>query len=143
MSAAILLNTGEIRRLQFRAVSPSKFVHLGRTLHRTAKIIKKEWHNFSPDDRNLLKEFADELIEPHTGLPTRLWAGLYMLFIRLRGQEKEFLFCLNALDCLIDAILDAIERENPDSQKDGEDYQDYRELQGSDYCRFWYVIQKR
>ena len=40
-----------------------------------------------------------------------------MVFIKATGQEEAFHDCIDALDCLVDNILDAIEREDPDYQQ--------------------------
>lgn len=121
MSTAIILNPHEIRQLQRRTVNPSKFTTLGIEIRRAAKVIKKEWKNFSPEDREMLKSLAYDLIEPRPWCLDNLWlklqARVYMLFIRATGQEQALYFCLDALDCLIDNILDAVERENPDYQQ--------------------------
>lgn len=45
------------------------------------------------------------------------WVEAYMLFIKVIGQEEAFRFCINALDCLVDNILDAVEREDPGYQQ--------------------------
>ena len=55
---------------------------------------------------------AYDLIEPRGGA-SRLWVAVYVAYIKLTGQEEPFCSCLKALDCLIDNILDAVEREHP------------------------------
>ncbi|MDL5048349.1 hypothetical protein QQ054_20275 [Oscillatoria amoena NRMC-F 0135] len=47
----------------------------------------------------------------------KLWAKTYRIYIKLVGQEQEFFDCLEALDCLVDNILDAIEREDSSYQQ--------------------------
>jgi hypothetical protein len=120
MSTAVLLNFHEIRQIQRRTVPPSRFIYIGRKLHSSAKKIRQEWSNFSIEEREALQELAYDLIQPPSGvsaLPFKLWAKANMLIIKIKGQEKEFFFCLSALDCLIDTILDAVERENSTYQQ--------------------------
>lgn len=120
MSTAVLIDSGEIRQIRHRTVNPSRFTMIGRRLHRAAKKVKEEWSNFSPEDREALKALAYELIEPPKGVSSwwlRPWVEAYMLFIKVTGQKEAFCFCINALDCLVDNILDAIEREDPRYQQ--------------------------
>lgn len=120
MSTAILLNFHEIRQIQRRTVPPSRFIQLGHKLQCSAKKIRREWSNFSAEEREALQELVYDLIEPPSGvsaLPLKVLAKANMLMIKVKGQEKEFFFCLSALDCLIDAILDAVERENSTYQQ--------------------------
>jgi len=93
---------------------------VGKRVNRLAKIVKKEWHNFDQKDRDFLVEFAYDLIEQNNtiwNLPKKFWSLIYLLIIKITGEEKEFLFCVNAVDCLVDNILDAIETENINYQK--------------------------
>lgn len=99
-----------------KATNQSRFLKLARTNIRAANLVKKHWNNLSIEDREFLKSFAYDLIEPPTGL-SRLWSRLraevYTIFIKVTGQEEEFCLCIQSLDYLIDSILDAIEREHP------------------------------
>lgn len=120
MSTAVILNFHEIRQIQRRMVPPSRFIQLGHKLHSSGKIIKREWSNFSVEERKALQDLAYDLLEPPSGisaLTLKVWAKANMLLLKVKGQEKEFVFCLNALDCLIDSILDAVERENSSYQQ--------------------------
>ncbi len=113
---AVVIDSSEIRSFGHRAVNPSDFVVLSEKIHRAARAVKKEWNNFSVEDREDLKSLAYDLIDPPKG-PSRLWfkvwAQVYIIRIKATGQEKPFKDCLQALDCLVDNILDAVEREHP------------------------------
>jgi hypothetical protein len=127
MSATVLdLNPYEIRqfnRREFTQFEPSYFEKLGRKINQQANTIKNEWGNFSLDERESWKKLAYDLIEPVPAMGLEsLWVKIrvkiYMLFIKAIGQEEAFYFCANALDCLVDNILDAIERESYSYQQE-------------------------
>lgn len=120
MSTAIIIDPREIQQIRHRTINSSRFTMLGRKIHRLAKVVKQEWENFSLEDRETLKKLAYDLIEPSSRLSSlwlKLWDKVYMVFIKVTRQEQALYFCLDALDCLIDNILDAIERENADYQQ--------------------------
>jgi hypothetical protein len=127
MSATVIdLNPYEIRqfnRREFTQFKPTYFEKLGRKIKQQANTIKNEWGNFSLDERESWKKLAYDLIEPVpiTGLESllvQIRVKIYMLFIKARGQEDAFYSCANALDCLVDNILDAIERESYSYQQE-------------------------
>ncbi len=63
----------------------------------------------------MLIRLAYDLIEPNNNIwkfPQKLWSFVNLLIIKITGQEREFLFCVDAIDCLVDTILDAIEQED-------------------------------
>lgn len=126
MSTTVLdLNHYEIRqfnRRKFTQCKPSYFDKLGHKIKQKANTIKNEWGNLSPDERESWRKLAYDLIEPAhaTGLERFLVSirvRAYMLFIKGIGQEEAFYFCADALDCLVDNILDAIERESDSYQQ--------------------------
>lgn len=129
MSATILdLNPYEIRqfyRRDFTQFKPSYFKNLGCKIKQKANIIKNEWRNFSPDEREAWRKLAYDLIEPApvpaTGLKSflvQIRVRIYMIFIKATGQKDAFYECGDALDCLVDNILDAIERESYSYQQE-------------------------
>ncbi|MBD2771391.1 hypothetical protein [Iningainema tapete] len=70
-------------------------------LRRIAKIIKHEWNNFPPQNREQLKELAYTLIEPPKGLQNfrrKIWAALYLMVIRATNQRDAFDSCVEALN---------------------------------------------
>lgn len=108
------LNFSEIERIQSRSIVPSRFVNIGHKWHKAAKYIDTSWDQLSSDQKETLRKLAYGLIDPSkktSGILPEIWASIYLLFIKLTGQEKSFLFCLDALDCLVDSILNAIENE--------------------------------
>lgn len=115
MTSAVWIDPNEIRLFQRRGVKPSRFLALGRHLNDAAKKIPKVWNTLSSEERSELKKLAYDLIEPRQGLasfPLKIWALAYIIFIRITRQEKAFLYCIDALDYLIDSILDAVEQES-------------------------------
>ena len=121
MSTAVLIDSHEIQQIWQRTVSPSsRFDEIAVRLRRIAKIVKQEWNNFPPENREQLKELAYTLIEPHKGLPNlkrTIWVAAYMLFIKATNQTAEFHSCIDALDMLVNNILDAVEQEDPSYQE--------------------------
>jgi hypothetical protein len=128
MSSAVLsrfdsgfdFNVEELRQIQFRTVNPSRFNILGRNLQKAADLIKRNWKSFSPEEKMALQKFAYALLEPPTGvgsLKLKIQAAIYKLLIKATGQEKDFCFCLEAIDCFIDNILDAVERDDSSYQQ--------------------------
>lgn len=120
MSAAIIIDAREMKQIQSRTVNPSRFVSLGKTIHRLAETIKREWNNFSQEDREALKSLAYDLLESPKGLnavTSSIWAKVYMLYINLTHQQQALYFCLDALDILVDTILDAVERDDAGYQQ--------------------------
>ena len=109
------LNFDEICLIQKRRVSKSaQFIQIGRNLHEAAKLIDSKWDKLSSEEKEALKNLAYGLLEPSRTLSSifpKIWASIYLVFIKVTGQEKSFHFCLDALDCLVDSILNAIENE--------------------------------
>ncbi len=63
----------------------------------------------------MLIRLAYDLIEPNNNIwkfPQKLWSFVNLSIIKITGQEREFLFCVDAIDCLVDTIFDAIEQED-------------------------------
>jgi len=119
-SVAVLIDSYEIQQIWQRKVSPSsRFDEIAARLRRIAKIVKQEWNNFPLENREQLKELAYTLIEPRKGLPNlkrAIWVAVYMLLIKATNQTAEFHSCIEALDMLVDNILDAVEQEDPSYQ---------------------------
>jgi hypothetical protein len=120
MSATILdLNHYEIRqfyRREFTQFKPSYFEKLERKIKQKTNLIKNEWGNFSLEERESWQKLAYDLIDyvpvRANGLNSFLMqirVRAYMLFLKAIGQEKAFYSCVNALDYLVDEILNAVE----------------------------------
>lgn len=109
------LNFNEIESVQQRRlIKPKRFVIIGRSLHTAAQHIDNSWDELSSEEKESLKKLAYGLLDPsqNSGKLIDIWASIYYwLFIKLTGQEESFHFCLDALDCLVDSILNAIENE--------------------------------
>lgn len=119
-AAVLVINPYEIEQIRQRKVSPlSKFDEIAARLRRAAKLVKEKWDNFSDEDREFLKQLAYELIEP----PKRDWLYLVRL-IRAKiswhfmstSEQEAFKSCIEALDVLVENILDAVERQDPGYQ---------------------------
>jgi len=86
-------------------------------LHRLAVEVEANWEALPEHRREALKAFAYLALDPPRDLKTRLTLGLgrlTMAFRMLRGDEEEIAQLVLAAHRLIHAVLDAVERENPD-----------------------------
>nr|MDZ8288529.1 hypothetical protein [Nostoc sp. ChiSLP01] len=114
-ASAIIRNPHEIKQIRCRTANPSRFEEIAIKLRKTAREVKREWNNYSPEERAKLKQLAYDLIEPPKGVPNlwlKVWSKAYALFVVLTNQQEALCACMEALDMLIDNILDAIERED-------------------------------
>lgn len=50
------------------------------------------------------------------GLKSKIWSKIYLLFLVVTNQTEAFMSCIKALDTLVDTILDAVERQDPNYQ---------------------------
>lgn len=120
MSVVILIDFHEVKQIWRKTISPlSKFDEIATRLGRTANLVKQEWNNFLPENREQLKELAYTLIAPRkklSNLKDIIWIPAYMLFIKATNQTQEFNSCIIAIDMLINNILDAVEQEDPNYQ---------------------------
>jgi hypothetical protein len=115
VTGAILYDPNDIRKIQYRTVKPSDFSALLRRIRRLTKAIEENWEQFSDEDKDALKHLAYDLIEPPKGFLRvwiSIWARIYTFILVQRNQFELFVSCAEALDILIDSILNAIEREN-------------------------------
>jgi hypothetical protein len=116
VSTAIVIDSYEIQSIwQRKASVSSSFDEIALKLRRIAKTVKQEWNNFSDEDREALKELAYTIIEPKRGIFT-LWHKIrvraYMMFLTATNQLEAFNSCIEALDMLVENILDAVERQD-------------------------------
>lgn len=120
MSTAIGIDSHEIQQIWRRTANPSsRFDEIAARLYRAAITVKQEWNNFSAQEREALKNLAYKIIEPYSGLPRlwrQAWTTAYMVFIVVTNQTFAFCSCIEALDMLVDNILDAVEREEASYQ---------------------------
>lgn len=118
MSTAIVIDSYEIRQIWHRKISPSsKFDELAAKFRRLASKVKQEWKNFPEEDQKTLKELAYTLIEsPPKGVfswKRKIRSKIYLWFVKTTNQAEAFWSCIEALDMLVENILDAVEREDP------------------------------
>lgn len=114
MSSTAMVNPCDVRRVRQRTVVPSRFIELGRAFHRAANKVEKEWDSLSKPEKQELLQLAyhlNERNESPSGPLLKLWAAAYILFIKVNGQERELLFCLDALDKLTRILSKVVERE--------------------------------
>jgi hypothetical protein len=115
LSEAVLYDSHEIKQIQSRTANPSRFTVLDQKIRRLAKAVEQNWDNFEAVDRELLQNLAYDLIRPKKGISkiwSSIWAGTYIAFIVTTTQLESFNSCLEALDILIDNILNAIEHDD-------------------------------
>jgi len=115
LSKAVLNDSHEIKQIQSRTANRSRLVVLDQKIRRLAIAVEQNWNNFEAVDRDLLKNLAYDLIRPKKGISniwSNLWARVYIAFIVTTDQLESFNSCLEALDILIDNILNAIERDD-------------------------------
>ncbi len=119
-TALIFLSPDEIKQVQRRTVNPSRFFQIEREIRKAADAVSSDWSKFSAEERDALQKLAYELIEPPTG-PEKIWltfwSQAFMLYIKLTGQEAALNASIQAVDNLIDNILDALEREEESYHK--------------------------
>lgn len=121
MSTAIVIFTHEFEQIRQRKISPSSnFEQLTAKIRKLTHRVKREWGNLSVEDREGLKEFAYDWLEPPAkgvfGLKSKIWAKIYLLFLVVTNQTEAFMSCIKALDTLVETILDAVERQDPNYQ---------------------------
>jgi len=98
-----------------KAKSSVKFDRMTLFLKRESKAIKADWGTYSSEKRNSLKEFAYSLLESPKGIQgflASLRSKLYFFFLDA-AQKEALVSCLEAIDLLVDTILDCIEQDDP------------------------------
>ncbi len=121
MSTAIGINWNEIQQLrEKKVVNPSpSFDEIAAKLRKAARQVKQEWNDYSTEDREKLKNIAYGLIEP-SKTSFNLWQEVrtiaFAIFLAMTNQRRSFYSCIEALDLLIDNILDAVERDDSSYQ---------------------------
>jgi hypothetical protein len=120
MSSAVLIDFGQIYQVRGNKVaSAAKFDEITSRLKKASREIKTEWNNFSSEQRDYLTDFAYSFIEPTqeaTGFLDILKSKIYLLFLNLSSQRESFDACIDAIDFLVDTILDCIEQDDPGYQ---------------------------
>jgi hypothetical protein len=120
VSSAVLIDFEQIYQVRGNKVSSAaKFDDLASYFKKASREIKAQWSNFSSEQRDALGDFAYSLIEPteeFTGFLDILKAKIYLLFLNLTSQRESYDACIDAIDFLVDTILDCIEQDNPSYQ---------------------------
>ncbi|WP_204103685.1 MULTISPECIES: hypothetical protein [Spirulina sp. CCY15215] len=114
------LNFEQLDNINRRVAYPSKFRILGRNINKATQNIQENWFDLSEGDRQKLRDIAYELVEPdrdNINLFDRALALFLVIIIKITGQEKDLMYCVEALDDFVDTILDAIEREDSSYQE--------------------------
>lgn len=117
MLSALQHQIRQFHRRELVKFKPDYLKKLARTIAHKATTVQNTWTTLSPDERKSWRKLAYEIIDVEPAgffeQMRRMRARTYLIFVRAIGQKKAFDECVVALDCLIDAILDAIEREDP------------------------------
>ncbi|WP_071187998.1 hypothetical protein [Trichormus sp. NMC-1] len=120
MSSAVLIDFEQIYQVRGNKVSSSaQFDEYASYFKQASREIKAEWNNFSSEQRDALRDFAYSLIESTeevTGFLDILKAKIYLLFLNLTSQRESYDACIDAIDFLVDTILDCIEQNDPEYQ---------------------------
>ena len=121
MSTAIVIFTHEFEQIRQRKIgSSSNFEQLTAKIRKLTHRVKQEWSNLSVKDREGLKEFASDWLEPPakgvSSLKLQIRAIIYFLFLYVTNQRETFRSCMKAIDTLVETILDAVERQDPNYQ---------------------------
>jgi plasmid maintenance system antidote protein VapI len=94
--------------------NPDYLGKLAKTIAHKANTIRNSWTTLSVDEQESWRKLAYEIIdtEPRSFFG-RMYASVYLIYLRAIGQKKTFDECIVALDRLVDNILDVIEQEDP------------------------------
>jgi hypothetical protein len=97
----------------------SRLLIAAQVINDLADSINKNWDKFSPEQRRTLKKFAYDLIDYKKNqnffqrLIAKIKANVLFLKLKIRGEDLAIAKCAEAVEHLIDSVLDAIEREDP------------------------------
>jgi addiction module HigA family antidote len=112
--AALQHQIRQFHRRELVNFKPDYFQKLTQEIAHKATVVKNSWTTLSPDEKESWQKLAYKILGAEPGsFFWRMRAGAYLIFVRAIGQKKTFDECVLALDCLVDAILDAVEREDP------------------------------
>ncbi len=120
--ASITINPIELRRLSAPdAAEPSKLREMTQTAEILAGAVENHWEGMPPKMREALVAIVYSMMEPPQN-PIRkygaaLRGGLWYARIRLRGEHEAFSDFVIAHRQMVNAILGAIERDNPTYQR--------------------------
>jgi hypothetical protein len=111
-----VIYTHEFQQIRQRKLSSSSnFEQLAAKVRSLNHRVKQEWNNLCAEDKENLKEFAYDWIEPPKSgvfnLKNEIWTIVYFLFLRVTNQKEAFRACIKALDTFSEDILDFAARE--------------------------------
>lgn len=115
MSATILIDRSDFYKIKTKTVNPSRYLILAEKLKEKTKKIKEEWHNLPKDDKQTLQNLAYELIEPPNKIVSlflELPVTIFFWVTDKTGQRKNLKVLTEALEELIDTILDCVEHDD-------------------------------
>jgi hypothetical protein len=90
-------------------------------IKKLTNLVNTQWDTLPSDHKEKLIEFAYSVLDTETSRPTLLSkfeAIWYSLLIIIQGRQKQIVECVEALDILVDEILDKVENDNPQFQED-------------------------
>ena len=90
-------------------------------IKKLTNLVNTQWDTLSSDHKEKLIDFAYSVLDAETSeptLPSRLEAIWYSLLIVIQGRQKQILDCVDALDILVDEILNRVENDDPQFQED-------------------------
>jgi hypothetical protein len=122
--ASVTINPREIMRFSAPdAAEPSELREIAQHMESIAASVENTWDDapLPPKLREALIALAYSTVEPPKGIARRYSAairgGLWYARIKLKGEQEAFFDYIIAQRRLTDAVLAAIERENPAYQK--------------------------
>jgi hypothetical protein len=121
MSASFTINPREIRELSAtRTTEPSRLHELARRAEELTVLVERHWGDFGKELQARLAALAYSIVEPPDGVSGRLRAlrsAVRYAVIRWREDQDALFDFAIAQRHLVNAILDAVEREDPEYQR--------------------------
>lgn len=118
MSVAAGIDPKKIRRISTpETTSPSRLSEYTRWAERMALQVERRWQAMPTEKREILTAFAYQMSQSPKGFVghwSRFMGRARLAYILLKGEEEVLREFLNAAGHLVSAVVDAIERENPD-----------------------------
>jgi hypothetical protein len=120
--ASIALHPKELKRLSAPdAAEPSELREMTQFAEFIASAVEDMWDELPPRMREALASVAYSTVDPPEGFVQRysaaLRGGLLYARVRLKGEQEAFYDYLIAHHLMTNAILGAIERDNPAYQQ--------------------------
>lgn len=116
-SPAFAIGPHDIHQLSRpRTVRTSKLRTATQCAHQLAHGVEAHWEEMPPAVKASLKELAYEIVEPprgFRGVAHHVAASVMLAAIALRGERDALLDYLAAVRRLVNAVLGAVERDQP------------------------------